>query len=467
MARIERRDGSGLRAVLSGMVSDPVVCSRIAAAWSHGGLFDSPAANLIGQWCVDHLRCYGTPPNGRIRSIAADWAEKVRPSDETVQSIEALIGSLREPSASDAPYLLDLATRYINRVRVRQAIEEAEEELDRGDVASAIGRLASVGRLDFVGSSCVKPEEDFEAWVEAFDQERHKQLIRYPGVLDAFLGTSMVRGGLVAFMGPDKSFKSYMLLDAAYRAARWRSRVAYFEVGDLSRAEVLLRLGCRAARLPKRKGVIRYPVSVDEDSGSVEWKELNLPAVDEVEAMQAFRRLCRHRGGLLRLSCHANSSISVQGICSTLRDWATSDGWRPDVVVIDYADILAPPTGHRDVLDQIDETWKQLRRLSQEHDCLVLTATQTSALAYQSDGTLLTKRHFGGRKTKLAHATAVIGLNVGPGDRARGIIRFNYIVRRAERYTESGCVAAVGCIELSNPVVLSFRPVNKKSEGGK
>ena len=45
----------------------------------------------------------------------------------------------------------------------------------------------------------------------------------------------------------------------------------------------------------------------------------------------------------------------------------------PDVIIVDYADILAPEdTRQSEKRHQVDETWKALRRLSQEWHALVI-----------------------------------------------------------------------------------------------
>jgi hypothetical protein len=128
------------------------------------------------------------------------------------------------------------------------------------------------------------------------------------------------------------------------------------------------------------------------------------------EAFAKFKACCRGEDQL-RLSCHPNGTLSVQDVSSMLNDWSRED-WRPDVVCIDYADILAPPAGIKDSLEQTDMNWKLMRRLAQEHHCLVLTATQANADAYKTDRALR-RSNFSGRKTKLAHVGGMLGLNKG------------------------------------------------------
>lgn len=276
-------------------------------------------------------------------------------------------------------------------------------------------------------------------------------MLSYRGKLDWFLGSAMLRENLVAFEGMDKIGKSFWLLDAAFRAVRARRRVAYFEAGDLTRDDVLERLGVRAARRPLKAGPLLIPASVS-DGGKVESENRMFDGdLTPQEAYRAFRRACRGRDAF-RLSCHPNSTLTVDDVAATLRDWER-EGWTADVVVIDYADILAPPAGVRDVLDQIDAVWKQLRRLSQESHCLVVTATQPSAKAYDNKGKVLTRRHFGGRKTKLAHVNGLIGLNPGDPCGDVSVTRVNWIVRRGAEFRENRWVTVAGSLALAAPAM--------------
>lgn len=462
----KRYDGTELRRVLAGMVTDRVVCARIASQWKDGGLFDSDWANLVGGWCVKHLLKYDQPPNGQLRSIFDQWSRRSEADEKTLVGIERFLGFVSsewtsvDPPSSD--YLLDLAKQYFNRVRAGQLIERATECIEENRPDEAIAVMNGANRVELGSGGLIKPAEEYDPWQQAFDPDRQRPLIEYPDGLGRFFGNVFGRDSLVAFMGPDKTGKSFWLLDVAFRAIRGRHRVAYFEVGDLLQDEALLRLGMRATRRPLEPGTYQFPMFISSKKNEegktvpvVECEERKFKVgLTSSEAYKAFRRICRGRD-MLRLSCHANSTISVDGIQSIVQDWEREE-WIPDVVVIDYADILAPPMGVRDVLDQTDETWKRLRRLSQEKHCLVVTASQSSALAYAGKDRTLSRKHFSGRKTKLAHVNAMIGINCTDEDKTLGIMRLNYVVRRNARFSESSVVTVAGCLGVASVAMKSL-----------
>jgi len=447
--------GGDLRQVLIGMIVDKMVCLRIAKQWEPPGLFDSPWANLIGRWCIEHLRRYDGPIGSHIRDVYREWQEATKPDEKMVASVERFLTALSDEYSSGDPvnsgYILDVAARVFNKIRLRQRIMEVEDELERNRVTEAFEKMTSVGKVELGMGSVIIPSEDYEAWVAAFDASREESLILYPGRLRSFLSTAMLRENFVGIMAPDKRGKSMVLLDAAFRAVRERKRVAYFDCGDMTERKLLLRLGARTLMRPyDGTKKIRIPV---EFSGEVpEYEIRSFPErLTAQEAYRGFKKICKRRAGL-RLSCHPNRTLSAMDVLGILQDWE-KQGWVADVLVLDYADIMAPPKGARDPLDQIDQTWMCLRRISQEYHCLLLTATQSSALAYNEKYATMGRKHFSGRKTKLAHVDSMLGINVGPEDEKRGVMRFNWVVHRDKSYPDSMWVAVAGCLAICNPVM--------------
>ena len=444
--------------VIAGIATDPVVCSRVASIWTPEGLFSDPDLNMVAGWCFDYQQKHDAVPNGQLRSIFDRWADSDRVDDKRAEIVESKLLHVSDESVRlDMPpseYILDVAGRLFNRVKLKRQWEQAEEDLDSGRIDEAVSRMASLTRVELGAGSLIKPAEDYDAWVEAFDPDQNQQLFGYPGKLNWMLGTSMCRDKFIAFMAPDKSFKSFWLLDSAFRGIRFRRRVAFFDTGDMTKGQVLKRMGIRAARRPLRAGAIEMPVEINSE-GVVESETKTFTGdLDAADAFREFRRLTRKRD-CFRLCCYPNSTASVEKIRSVLEAWER-EGWVADIVVIDYADIMAPPRGVRETLDQIDDTWKQLRRMSQELHCLVLTATQSNAAAYGDKAKVLKRQHFSGRKTKLAHVDGMVGLNVNPKDKQSGVSRVNWVVNREFPYGEGYSMPVAGCLAIGNPAIRCF-----------
>lgn len=253
---------------------------------------------------------------------------------------------------------------------------------------------------------------------------------------------------------------SFWLMDIAFRAAMQRRRVAFFEAGDMSRRQILRRFGSRITRRPRYPCTIQYPVGIriSKKKGAVvdfQEKKYN----DKLDWKKVYRDCGKTRKSkiksdedYLRLSCWNNDSLHVKQIETQLREWEREE-WVPDVVVIDYADILNMDYPKLEGRDRINKTWMQMRRLSQMYHCLVVTATQSNAGSY--DAKTIGKSHFSEDKRKHAHVTCMYGINQTMEEKKLGVTRLNCIELRDGEYLESKCVHVAGCLAIGNMAVRS------------
>lgn len=159
-----------------------------------------------------------------------------------------------------------------------------------------------------------------------------------------------------------------------------------------------------------------------------------------------------------------NKDMSVSNIVSQLDIWETFDGFVPDVVIIDYADILKGEPGdeRKETRDQQNGTWQALRALSQKKHCLVITATQTDAAAYDTKDLKL--KNFSEDKRKYSHVTVMPGLNQTEEEKDRGVMRVNILLAREEVFDIRRMVHVLQCLQIGRPFIASFRKKFKKKK---
>jgi len=357
-------------------------------------------------------------------------------------------------------FILDLAKGYFAHVQLEQLAEDIQADCLAGQADKAAERVRTWQEPSLGSRSGIDVLGDAEALRDAF-ATKTEPLVVFPGALGQLLGNALEREALVGIMAPDKRGKSFWLGEIAFRAICQRRRVAYIEAGDQSQQQLLRRLACRIAKHPLEACTIQYPVAIRRlESEQVAQVDLEPRTFSTPlrwqRAWKAAQDLMRKRvrSGETRwkLVCYPNSTINVTGIRAILEQWA-NDGWVPDVVIIDYADILAPDLQRLEFRHQQNDTWKRLRALSQELHCLVVTASQTDAAAYSKR--LITRANFSEDKRKLAHCTGMLGINQSPEEQDLGISRLNWVVRRDTRYSERRCCHVAGCLDLANPAVIS------------
>ena len=137
-----------------------------------------------------------------------------------------------------------------------------------------------------------------------------------------------------------------------------------------------------------------------------------------------------------------------------LDSWEVFEGFIPDVIVIDYADNLAPENTREEYRHQQNRTWKMLRGLSPERHCLVVTATQANTASY--DQTTLTMKNFTEDKRKYAHVTGMFGLNQSTEEKRAGLMRLNSLVMREDEFYAEDEVNVAQAIWKGAPLLFSF-----------
>lgn len=468
--RIDRKSSGQERRILIGMIVDSVVLGRISSKWK-GQMFKSKWANLIAKWCIGYYRKYQEAPMAQIEGMYESWAEGTK-DKESISLTGKFLASLSEEyealkDESNSSYIIDVAGKYFNQVGIERLLQKVQGSIDGGQVDEAVGHITSYNQIEMGIGKGIDILQDVEAIKEAF-ADKKEPLIVYPGKLGDFFGDALERDAFVAFMGKKNVGKSYWLMDIAYRGMLGRKKVAFFEIGDMSQNQIMRRLMVRVSRCPLYAGKIQYPEGINRirEPSLGGRKSYYTDVVSDVKlfkdklswrkAKKACERLMRKRikskDSYFRLSCHYNSTLSVRELVGIVKNWGMN-GWSPDIIVIDYADILNMEYQGIEGRDRINETWKRLRSLSQMFHCLVVTATQSDAASYTAS--TIAMGHFSDDRRKIDSVTGMIGINATSQEKDMGVMRLNWVALRERKFSERKCIYVAGCLDVANPAMKS------------
>lgn len=466
--KVQTRDSSREKLILAGMIMSDVVLGAISARWEPQGLFINSWANLIGRWCVRFYTKYEKAPRKGIKSLFSKWAESSR-DEETTRLVSFYLESLPDFDTSNYDHIIDEAGSYFNKIKYQKLAEEIQGHIDANNLEEAEKAYTSFNKLEMGAGAGIDLVNDEQAILSTFAVERKESLITYPGALRKFFLHSLERDSFIAFQAAEKVGKTWTLIDMAYRALSQRRKVAFFSVGDLSENQIKERFLVRITKHPSRSNTGKWPSFAEIPTAiartknnskskiTVKRKKVSYATpLDHSISWKACKDLMENKikskESYFKLSCHPNDSISIMGIKSILESWAIRE-WVPDVVIIDYADLLSPFT-KGETRDQIDATWKKMRAISQIYHCLMVTATQSNAQSYGAN--LQDRKYVSNDKRKLAHTTGTIGINVSDEEKKIGKSRLNWIVKREGLYYSSQVVHTAGCLSIGNPYMLSI-----------
>jgi replicative DNA helicase len=116
-----------------------------------------------------------------------------------------------------------------------------------------------------------------------------------------------------------------------------------------------------------------------------------------------------------------------------LLDRYEAKGVNFDLVVVDYADIMAPNFRYNDVIENSKSIYVDLRAIAQEKNVAMLTATQTNREGYKA--TVAKAEHVAEDFNKVRTVDLMISINITDEERSRGEARLYFA---ASRNQESG-----------------------------
>lgn len=205
---------------------------------------------------------------------------------------------------------------------------------------------------------------------------------------------------------------------------------------------------CNARFSRKFKGTIWW-----ENRGRVD--PLDLPEYNQMERQGLTRFFTPFKGMQnIKMSTHSNESLTISDIKAELKILRDDEDWVPEVLIIDYLDLLAPD---KDTLrlsgrDQENKKWQRARKLCQDWNFLTISASQSDATGF--DKLLLDRSNFSEDRRKLDHVTAMIGINMSNDEKVMGLARLNEVIARETDGTR--IVKIAHRLEIGRPILYSF-----------
>lgn len=426
-------------------------------------LLDNKPLRTISELCLGYFKDHAEAPNSHVGDLWTIRKEELVEQGDDAQAelidtiLQSLVDELEAATVRfNTDYALSVAERYLRLRKLKQVSDQVRGSISQKDPDQAEGTLAQYKPIRLVTGNGASPiEQGF--FDDLFVDDVEPPLLKFPSALGKLLNKQFFRSAFVAFMGNAKAGKSWLLMEIALRAWWQRCNVAYCVVGDMSLRQVKERLASSMTRRPvarligkERRAESEDAISADDAIWTVQeqcrrWERCEreerkptrvcqacpkfIPVIQrEQVAIHPFSQKhlldasrqwgMRTKGKTLRVECFPSGSKSIRDIDGILDGWQHFSGFLLDVLVIDYADILAPVSKREQERDQINETWQHMNQLAQRRNCLVVTATQSDAEGY--DKKRLTKKNFSSDRRKNDHVSAQYGITKSSDDKDLG-----------------------------------------------
>jgi replicative DNA helicase len=476
--------------------------------------FEVDYARTVAGWVKSYYAKYKRAPgvhiqdlfNYKKRDMKVDMADLIS-SFLSGLSEQYVLDSEKEESLN-LDYLVDQAQQYFTKQALLFLSDSMRGLVMEGKIKEAETELATYKGVYREVSRWVNPFS--EEFVEKMFADKDKGVFSFPGKLGELTGPWQ-RGWLVAFMAPRKRGKSWFLMETALQAVLSGLNVVFIslEMIDTGMGNRILKW---VTSLADEADSYLYPVfdCIKNQDGSCKRKERTnsivlledgkKPRYEDApkkylvcsvcrgtrdfipgqwwtsikrEAL-SFMKTMKNLGGFetmysagkrFRLMTYPPYSANMSVIDSDLRKLQEFDGFVPDLVVIDYADILRPESGDELTRESTGQTWIMLKSLAADRTCIVVTGTQGTRKS--ADKKNVKHTDVAEDIRKMDHVDLAYALSQTPWEKREGVIRVSVAAFRWKDFDEYKHVMVLQQLEMGKPVLdseFSYRVPGKGEE---
>ena len=415
-------------------------------------LFETSYGRTLSSWVLEYYNIAKKAPDSAIQDVYREKRKLLK--EEDAEPMAMFLTSLSsEPRRNNIAYDIECHKKYFSLQRLKKVQKRLERALLNGDTGE--GEKA-IGDYKRPTSGCngfsLFALENKKKIRDAFDRE-DKVLFSFPGDLGKVV-KPFSRGDFASFLAPMKRGKSWAMMYSVQRAFLSGLNVAYFNL-EMPEDQTIRRFWQMFMGVPEEQCDIVLPYFVDNDDGdhtsgcSIAFLRETRDGVrtdDETLGKQLEFMAKNGDGGEVRMFNFPPNQFKPRDLRDALFNLEKHDNFIPDVVVVDYADVMEPDVNLRDDRANLNSIWLSLRSLALEKHIAVITASQSNRETV--DGKEAKSGNIAGDIRKVAHVTKLVVLNQSDKEAEHGIMRItNKVVREGKTIWSECCV--LQCLDIA------------------
>lgn len=396
--------------------------------------FETSFCKIVCEWILEYWNEYKQAPGKQIQDIYNRKSLLLKNEDE----LDLLSSFLNKLSCdwekikiiSNIKFATKEALLYIKKRSLILLKEQLEFCLDKNDILKAEQSLSVYNRIELPTSDYIDILNNPQVISDAFEVV-DEILIVFPGILGEVVG-GMNRGDLCSFLGAAKKGKTWWLLYTALTGVTLGKSVFFLNF-EMIQSTMIRRAWMGLSAEPRYSGKIKIPSfeSVG-DKENIKYRIIikevykdDIKVEDISKKQKKLKKLFRM--GQIRMKDTPSYSWSISDIESYLDVLYFYENYIPDILIIDYADLIKPNKINGEYRHQLDGIWKDLRRIAMERNILIVTASQAGRNAFSNDAT---EEHISEDIRKLAHVSKMIAINQSKQDYKANCVRIEKLVDR-------------------------------------
>jgi replicative DNA helicase len=457
--------------------------------------FSTSFSKTIFRWIKEFFEEEGEAPQKHIQDLFEDKKHTID-DEEDIKLIDVFLKKLNEEYGGEEPsaknyenkfneaYYIKQSIDYFAKQKIKLLIQKLKDKTENDDISEAEHLISNFKAVEKLSAGWVDiGDRDFIERV--WDKSEKNKLIRFPRGIHEVMG-EWNRGWLVCIQSAYGSGKSFLLQEVAFLAMAARLNVVfvslemdevqfskrahqrktgrmekageilipkfdcyYNQTGDCTKSIRTCHSKIRIGNTPKvtfEQAPHDYKICTECRGGNGDFKvetwfeKKMVEGIDNDSIYQAFNPRLKGFGRYLKLMCYPKLTANLSRVDRDLDLLFNQKNFAPDVIIVDYADILmAEDDRYENDEGKFNTTYMSLARMAKQRDALVVTVSQINTATVKSDRSHHGKMGdaSGSSRAKYAHPDMVCAMMQTNLEKASGVTRFNIVKSREGHFNES------------------------------
>lgn len=501
MGLLKRRevDNTIEEKILVGMIVSDSFCRDISKVINKDS-FTVPFISRVIGWCQDYYKTYKQAPGMHLSDIFEVEKDKIDADDsKAISTLLTRLSNESEDQEFNEEYLKDRALGHFRKRQITLANEKMTSLVNLGRIDEAEKIIESYRKTISITSKWINPFDQDIIKNYFMDQSAKKDILfQLPGDLGKFIGP-FERNWLVGFLAPTKRGKSFFLMELAIQAAFEKKKVVFVSL-EMSTEQVLKRMYKRLTSMADETKEYIFPCfdckKNQENSCSKTMRKNNMRLLNSEGLKPQYEKNLKYEacieckgkrdfvpatwfttmqkdkmtvaqvskqaksnvfpfGKNIKVIAYSAFSANISQIRSDIAMLDNVEGFVPDLIVIDYADILAPEDARVTGRDRIDETWKTLKRMASEIHCCVASASQANRQSFDKKN--VTQVDASEDIRKISNSDLFLSINQTPIEKRESVTRINKIAAREDDFDQYESVIVLQQLALGQVMLDSCK----------
>ena len=414
-------------------------------------LMEASYSKTLVTWILEFFDYTKEAPGRAIQDIFQSKA-KLLQNDETRDSIAEYLTHLssqwEQAQINNVEYSYKSALEYLRLRQVDYLINQLQAAKSSHNPEQCESLIAQFSRLERPEGTAIDLMNDARIIKESLTQT-DERLFKMPGDLGTAIGW-ICREDFIAISAPPKRGKSWYMMEAGFRAALAGKKVLFVSL-EMTKEQTVRRWWSAFNAKPLEGGVYKVPKFEPDGNDGFDIlyedrKVDGLPTdIASIEKKQRQYNMALGDGEV-RLEIFPSGQMTLSMLEDELDKLEFYENFVPDVLIVDYADILKPET-KGEKRHQLDDIWLRMRGIAQRRKVALITGSQTGRETTKKDaGADSFAEHFG----KAAHITKGIFLNQTKEEKGLNLIRIDCETQReGKTFTEQ--VVVLQGLDIGRP----------------